>query len=306
MSATFQVRRCWLLAAATVWLGAGCLPPDTRPTPGSVYVSAEPSEAVAHGFTTADGWDIVFDRLLVGLGDVSLDGDGCNSYSETHYDRLYDFAAGGQQKVGLVYGLGACELRFRMRSPSSDAVLGEGVSQSDVDSMRTEVGDVYVPEGRTTLYVRGHASRKTITKHFEWSFRHGYTLKNCPAEGDAGQASAIQIQGGDELAKQIVVRGEELLRPSADDDAPLRFDLLAEADADGDQAITLDELAKVPAPPPEETDAGADAGTNAWDASAPDGGALSLADVVYEALVPRIARLENSGACEAEARDRRR
>ncbi len=75
---------------------------------------------------------------------------------------------------------------------------------------------------------------------------------------------------------------------------PLRFDALAEADADGDHAITLEELARVPGPAP-EPDAGLVSG---------DGGGPTRADVLYRSLVPRMVRLGDSGACVAEERER--
>jgi len=37
------------------FLATGCLPADTRPEPGRVYVTAELSEPSANGFTTDDG-----------------------------------------------------------------------------------------------------------------------------------------------------------------------------------------------------------------------------------------------------------
>ena len=100
-----------------LFLGAlfvlGCLPGDTRPEPGHVFVTAAPSASSVNGFTTDDGWAIRFERLLVGLGNISLESEGCNEYSGSGYDRLFDFTVPTvPKKLGEAYGLGACDIEF--------------------------------------------------------------------------------------------------------------------------------------------------------------------------------------------------
>src|SRR6185503_16712943 len=102
------------------------------PTPALIHLTARASGAVKDGVSTADGWQLSFERLLVGLGSASLEGSAggsaCVSYADARYDRLFDFAAlGAPQKLSEVYGLGACSLWFRLRSPSTDALLEQGV-----------------------------------------------------------------------------------------------------------------------------------------------------------------------------------
>src|SRR6185312_10571797 len=101
------------------------------------------------------------------------------------------------------------------------------------------------------LYVRGQATRDTTTKRFEWSFHESLLLIGCVNPGDAGFASDVILTSGAELQLPIVVHGEELFREDVADEKPLRFDALAAADTDGDQVITLDELAVAAGPPPE-------------------------------------------------------
>lgn len=193
-----------------------------------------------------------------------------------------------------MYGLGTCAVRFRLRSPGSDALLGEGVTAAELAFMRTEETDAVATLGRRSVYVRGRASRGATTKRFAWSFRLGFNLQDCAGAGDAGLTSDVDLQGGATLPLALVIHGEELFRERLNDASPLRFDALAEADADGDHAITLKELARVPGPAP-EPDAGLVSG---------DGGGPTRADVLYRSLVPRMVRLGDSGACVAEERER--
>lgn len=270
----------------------GCLPGDTRPTPAVLHFTVEPSAADTDGLTTVDGWQITFERLLVGLGGAGIDGPGCNTYANAGYERLFDFTVAGRQKLADVYGLGTCGARVRLRTPGDDALLGQGVTAADLAFMRREESDAFVVQGRRAAYVRGRASRGATTKRFEWSFLLGFNLHDCAAARDAGLASELELQGGADLPIPVIIRAEELFRARLDDASELRFDALAEADIDGDQAITLDELAQVPGPPP-DLDAGLVSG---------DGGALSLADFLYVGLLPRVVRLGGAGACLSDVR----
>ena len=64
---------------------------------------------------------------------------------------------------------------------------------------------------------------------------------------------------------------------------------MAGADANGDRAITLEELFLVPGPEPE-----ADAGPSRRRGSAEP---LSIGQTIYFIHLPRMVRLDDSGAC---------
>src|SRR5262245_49539892 len=146
-SAVGPARAGLAIGIASISTLLGCLPGDTRPEPGSVHVTVRPSSASAEGFSTADGWQVSFERLLVGLGSTDLEGSDCTSYSEARYTRLFDFAVGfDDEKLGLVYGLGDCEVELGVRTPQRDALLGPGATAGDLDSMRIEVQDDWIEE----------------------------------------------------------------------------------------------------------------------------------------------------------------
>lgn len=294
------MRALFTIAAGSAALGlliSACLPGDTRPPPAVVHLTVEPSAADTEGFTTIDGWNVSFDRLLVSLGGAGLGGVGiggrgandaaCNSYAGAGYERLFDFTAVGTQKLSDIYGLGSCGVRLRLRSPGSDSLLGTGVTAEDLAFMRTEDTDAIVTKGRRSVYLRGKAIHGAITKRFEWSFRLGVSLHGCASADGTSFASDVALVGTEALPLAVIVHGEELFHEGLDDATPLRFEAIAAADADGDQMITLDELAAIPGPLPE-----ADAGV-----AIADGGTPTLEQFIYQELVPRMIRIGESGPC---------
>ncbi len=298
---------------ALLWLSASlasCLPGDLRPEPAELYVAAEPSEAVLSGVVTEDGWTITFDRVVTAIGGVQLDGDpdgeeaSCNDYSGTRYEWLIDFKQATREKVGLAYGLGRCSVEYRLRPPTDDTVLGAGTSSADFDLLYREGSDAFEQDRGTTLLVVGFGTDGVTSKRFSWAFRRSHELDQCEGDGDRAYSSVLELEGGQRVELVLELRAEELFRRASDDAFPLHFEAYASADANGDGDITLDELGGVPATPeqielpPREL---------AGDVDPEDVPEIpeTLADVVYDYLLPRVSRVAGGGACRAEQRNRR-
>lgn len=298
-----------LLLSAACGLGAfgvaaldACVPADDRPTPGKLTLTVSPSPAVQNGVVTADGWNVVFERVLVGIGNASL-GSDCSRYSDSRYDRLLDVTSKSGQKLSFLYGIGTCDVGFRVAAPTSDAVLGEGVTEEDKTALRTPGGDAYVPLGGVAIDLRGAATRGGVTKRFHLMFRPRVRYANCKLEADAGKA--VDLQSNVDLVYDIRIEGEAVLRDDVDAaTASLRFEPFAAADKDGDGVVTLDELRAVPIA--SVRDSGAfEAGVYDFDEDAGvfrAGRAVpieSLGDYVYELLLPSLPRFRGTGACGA-------
>lgn len=314
-----------LVSASAVTAAISCLPKDSRPPPDELDVKVEPSPDTVQGFPT-DGWEVHFDRVLVGVGDVGLRGDSCTDYAgdigvDSQYDRLVD-PLQGKQKLANVFGLGTCDVRFRMNSPADNAVLGPGVTGDDLAFMRTLGTDRYSQSGRgpggngngsaagTALYVEGrgvHAGDGHV-KRFKWQFRKRLQFRDCGAPADAGLTTRIDLPGGGVKELDLTLHIEELFRAENITGAPLRFSVIAAADANGDDLVTLDELHSVVVA---DVDALADAGIDvvSYDATiepdsgdaGPGPGQTTLDNVIYNKLLPRVTQVGDQ-VCVSQGR----
>jgi hypothetical protein len=286
------MRAGWVLCALVpiALVQIGCLPGDERPPPGSLEVSAEPSDATRDGFTSDDGWHIVFERFVSALGDVRLRNansdlgypdESCNEYSRANYDWLIDFTAAEREKVGLVYGLGICRVDFEFRSPSNDNLLGAGTSAGDHTFMRARASDGHIEDARVTLWASGAAEKAGVTKTFSWPFRQSFELEECTAASGEGHANILTLRTGEAAGMRAIVRGEELFRGEAD--AETAFDLIAAADVDGDGDVTFAELDEAPSPdePADET----------------------ALDWIYQTGLRRVITVEGADTCSLEVDD---
>lgn len=294
---------------AVAALSAGCLPSDTRPVPGELLVEVEESAVARSGFTTDDGWTLRFDRFVTALGGLGVgEGDDCIDYSLSFYDRLFDFTVAERSKLHLHYGLGTCELRYRLGSPSDDVILMGGVTDADRQRMRDPRLDELFggalqeeeseSEGGVGLWVVGAGVKDGVEVRFNWEIRTEVALNRCFVAEDV--PLSVTLGEGATLVQSAEVRPRELFRRSPSRTAPFEFAPFASADADGDGAITLDELAAVPVDPEPIADDLADEVP-----SAPNGaqvvlflGELNLERLLRSVLLPRVIAYDGVGECE--------
>lgn len=282
-------------------IASACVPADTRPEPGNLSMTVSPSSAVEDGVVTADGWTITFDRVLVGIGDVSLN-DQCVRYSGANYDRIIDAKQGKRQKLSILYGLGECDVRFRISPPSSDAIVGAGVTEADKTAMRLPAADSFLPRSGISIDISGRATRGPDTKRFRFVFRPRVRFQRCAGRVEGAAIPTVKLESGKAIGYDIRIEAESLFRDDVRPDAAsLRFDPFAGADKNGDDLVTLDELALVPIASIRDA-GGFETSTYTSD---DDGGIrrgpalniVTLADYVYLVLMPFVPRLEDFGPC---------
>jgi hypothetical protein len=289
-----------------------------------VTFTVSPSTAVREGITTDDGWTLSFSRLMLGIGRTGLS-DGCAEYAEPRYDRLLDVTKGSSQKLSIIYGLGRCDVRFRIQPPSPDVLLGAGVTESDKLFMGTYGTDPYEKDS-VSVHVVGRAERDGVVERFDWTFRERFRYSECRAAGDAGDRPPIELVGQESIVRDIAIHGEALFRDEPEPGAHVRFSPFAAADlsfGNADGVVDFDELALVPLPVAGRI-ATSDGGTfdasvtvpeaqpDGGDASAPytfsEGGAFisadggketveTLRDFVYVLLLPTLPRLDGTARC---------
>lgn len=111
------------------------------------------------------------------------------------------------------------------------------------DGLGHELGMLVVSADRTpivswtitSLSARGSATRDGTTKTFDWSFDVSPRYIECDTESPLGEGEMTDVF--------LTVHGDHLFFDDLDSSEPqVAFDLIAEADADDDGAVTLDEL----------------------------------------------------------------
>lgn len=290
------------LALSCVML-LGCLPGDERPDPASLLVNVQRSDAVIDGFTTDDGWAVSYDRFVMGLGSMSLEGTDCADYSSSSYDRLYDFTVADTSKVALHYGLGRCAMTVEISLALDDAILMRGVTEGDRVFMREGLGSFAEGTFRlpASVWMKGRASRDGITKEFEWLVRRSAIIRKCFAPHSEDVVSNVDLVGGEALIRELVVRPQEVFRHTPSLDAPIEFGRFAVADVDMDGTVTQEELAHVDIPFDDVLEALRDE-LPEWLFDTLDVDALgdpTLETLVHQVLSSRIVAFADAGECES-------
>ncbi len=298
------MRRVLVVTVGAVVGWMGCLPGDTRPTPARVDVTAVASSVTRGGLSTSDGWTVSFDRVAMGIGSVDLDGENCTDYGRARYQWLIDFALAGEEKIGTIFGLGDCTLKFRVRVPSlTRTVYGAGATDALFERMRELDTDFWEVQNRIALLVRGRAERDGVAKTFDWAFRRGHEYYRCARTDGQGNLDVLRLDAPSHEARRVEIRAEELFRLLPSDDAPFVFDPYADADCDDDGTITVNELATVSLDDiagAGGADPGGDEGIEGLTVCGLSDHSIdfdTLGDRVYRDLLPRVARLSGGEAC---------
>jgi len=300
----------------------GCLPSDSRPPPAEVTVTVSSSDFTLNDIpaaATADGFDIVVERLLVNVGQAALDdGDSsnaCDEYSSPNYTRLFDFKrVSAPRELGIAFATGHCAFGYSVRFPNYATLLDAGATSEDAALMRTPGSDPDATDAGVSVYVEGVAVRGGETKHFAWPFRKRVGYADCAFFEDDGRAfrSGLSLASDEKTSINLEVHAEGLFQNHSG--TPAHFQPYADADANGDGEITFDELWTVPLaaviaagfdapmdvsvpPPVSMAPAPIDPAHPCFDGDGNVIGIKTLGDYAYCELLPTLVRVEGNGAC---------
>lgn len=209
----------------SLFLGA-CAVPNTDPV-GAIEVTSS-SPTAQNVITTSDGWSIKADKLVVHVTQMTVTGaDDVLTASAAAV--IADFAKPGSPSL-----LSATNRKARVwerfafeigPAAEGDVVLAGDVAEADVTRMQKEA---------LSILFEGTATFGDQKKTFSWALTTDTLYSDCPA---------VVVPPNDTGAVDIVFRADVFF---ADDPARpdlLQFQPFADADADGDGAITLEELA---------------------------------------------------------------
>jgi len=186
-----------------------------------------------------DGWVIRYDRFLVVLSDVSVAEENGPTAASMATPLVFNLKNPGEKPVVSFSDLpGKPYPRVSYRiAPAAAPDLAPGATEADRTVMTT---------GGYSLYVEATATKGAIVKRFTWGFRSATAYERCKGEISGKETDGVVVTNGGVDAVQLTIHGDHLFYDDLQSqDAKVRFDNLAAADANGDGEITLDELAGV-------------------------------------------------------------
>ncbi len=230
----------------------------------TIYGEAFIEEGIPAGET--DGWAIAFDQFLVAVDGVKA-GDAVVSGQ-----RVFDLTAassGVGQPVGDLADGPHDELAYRI-GPASGAVAGNATAEQ-VRRMN---------DGGWSMWVSGTATREGVTKTFAWGFATDTRYAPC---------HTAPAEDGDAVRSMLTIHADHLFYDDLVSETPnVAFQLVADADTDGDGTVTSEELRAVDITSLDRYQVGnADDITNLWQ--------------FIEAQSRTVGHIDGEGHCESDA-----
>lgn len=188
-----------------------------------------------------DGWSVTFSRFLIQIGDISIADSNKSGGASQPETWLVDLTKPGPQELWQTDKIGSGSydnVSYRIGPVSSPGKSGS-VTDDDVTFMKSNGYGVYV---------EGSATNGVDTKTFKWGFTNATHYMQCVQVDDAGEdvRQGILIANGGVEQVQLTIHGDHFFYDDLTaENAVLRFNSLAAADADSDGEVTREELADV-------------------------------------------------------------
>ncbi len=237
---------------------AACVPADESPELGSVQFTFVASEATLDGVrgeTTADGWAIRFDRVVLGfktmtIGRIGVD-DACAYRGRGEAaDVVFDPRRGLVQAfnglkqtycpdVGIIFGPPDAATTLGNGAVSRDLVdLAAGVpAHAIIEATATETHGFFDP----TFDPANPRKRRILLRldHIRTSSRFG----GCRSENDVTPSGrGVEIRAGARTTQTVRFGAEVLFREAIGDQAALRLEPFLRANTNVDDVVTMAEL----------------------------------------------------------------
>lgn len=187
----------------------------------------------------ADGWGVTFDTFLVVLADVEVS-DGTSTQAKMPKPKLFNHVVPGPKPVfsaGTLPAQAYTKVSFMLTPVTADTELGQGATEADKTLMT---------KGGYSVYVTGKAQKGAEQKRFAWGFSTKTLFGDCKVEESGKEVLGVVVTSGGTLDAELTIHGDHFFYDDLQSpDAKLRFQNLADADADKDGEVTLAELSAV-------------------------------------------------------------
>ena len=208
---------------------------------GKVAFSTWGEEFIEQGIPAtvfADGWSVKYDRFLVALSGVKV-ADGTTVAGEMGTPRLFNHVISKPKSVVDFPSIAAKPWPnvSYVIGPSPNAELGTGASEADKALMTA---------GGYGLYVEGKAQKGADSRTFKWGFSVKTLFGSCKGEVSGKEVDGVVVTNGGTDAVELTIHGDHLFYDDLQSpEAKVRFQNIADADADKNGEVTLAELEAV-------------------------------------------------------------
>lgn len=231
-------KACVSGAFFTLTVGAGGV--SCAPGYGRVEVTLWGEEFIQEEIparAVADGWTIRYTKFLVNVGGLTVASSAGGAGGAMRDFRVYDLHTfTGPLKLAQLDGVSAermDQVSYAINPAGAQSTLGNA-TESDLALMRT---------GQYSIYVEGQGEKAGRVVRFRWGFSQRVAYETCHS---SPTELGIAVARDGTVTAQITVHGDHLFYDDLQSPrAVVRFDAIANADANTDGEVTLDELAAV-------------------------------------------------------------
>ncbi len=186
----------------------------------------------------ADGWSVKYDRFLVILGNVKV-ADGATVAAEMATPRLFNHVVPKPKAVVDFPSIGAKPW------PNVSYVIGPAAN-ADLGTGATEADKTFMTTNGYGLYVEGKATKGAETKAFKWGFSVKTLFDSCKGDVSGKEVDGVVVTNGGTDSVELTIHGDHLFYDDLQSpEAKVRFQNIADADADKNGEVTLAELEAV-------------------------------------------------------------
>ncbi len=215
-----------ILAAAGAALGCG-----QNEGEGILGVEVWGEDFITEGIPAdafADGWEVAFDKFLINLKGIAVGQEGEDPALEAPTAEIWDLSKTSNPATITKGTVPAGAY------PHTAYSIGAATTDSQAGNARSADAELMAQNGYS-VYAEGSASNGTDRVSFAWGF-------DTTTQYDRCHSQAV-IEDGGSATVQITIHGDHLFYDDAvKEDPDLRFQDIANADADGDGTVTASEL----------------------------------------------------------------
>ena len=213
---------------------------------GEAYIEDAIPADPGDGSGLVDGWTVSYDKFLVNFQNIVVADARGDTAASMQSSMLFDNTQPGVKAIvsfGPIPAQAWDRVSYEIAPVTASTELASGVPEADKELMLT---------GGYSLYASGAATKGDVQKRFAWGFSTATRYEECRSEQGGREEAGVIVTNNASVEVELTTHGDHFfydrLQASPDPSlaTSLRFDALAEADADADGEITLAELEATP------------------------------------------------------------